>query len=583
MSAFTADRGPDAKLRDLESWVREQVESSGTPEPELKLLVASSTMYLDPSTPEAPLKPRFVTPDGRTTIPDDFSEDEVAAMVESIDSVVQNDLRARIGDIAWTRCKNYKGALGAIDAYLALAGEEGIDMAGIEALEKSARIAASLGPTHAARDKVQNRVAALISHAPAEPSGSRARLLELGLMFELPDPGAVAALAEGEARLAESNGRYTLARLYWGTAGQWHGRAEDEGAARLASINGAETYMLEAKPHIEAGDQAAMVAALFISDAITALRSIPGTKKRRDELHRELVQVQESGPSSLASIKSDPVDLSVSMDAARRATAGKPFREGLFALASVNPWPSATKLRDLAIRHAEQNFISSIFSPITINESGKVVAKTPSSHSSDADDKEAAIRHQLYRLLMHEVEFVVHGAIEPARRQLVMDHPALLDHVLDIVRESPLVPPGREILFAQGLHAGLHGEFSVAAHVLVPQVEHAIRHILYSQGITASSFTQEGIQPELDLNRTLYLEEAATILGDDLSTTLRGLIVEQVGANFRNRLAHGLSGVAELYGYPSIYTWWLALGVCLFPLAKVDTVNRKAGGEQTEA
>jgi hypothetical protein len=451
---------------------------------------------------------------------------------------------------------------------------------GMEALERGCNLAASLGANHPKREDAKALTAELISQAPSVASGPRVHVLELGLMFDLADPAGIASLAEKEARLAEADSKYILARGYWTAAAQWHRRAEDEAAANAASLNAAETFMLEAKPHIDAGDRGALVAALFISDAIASLRAIPNTHERREELHRQLIRLQESAPSTLGVVKSGPIDLATPIEAARMATAGKAFRDGLFALAFIHPWPSATRLREQATRHSQQNFISSIFSPLTINDAGKVIAKTHSSHSSDRTEVEAALLHQMYRSMLYEVQMVVHGAIQPARYQLVQEHPALFVHVLEIVQESPLVPPGRELQFAQGVHAGLHGDFLVAAHLLIPQLEHAIRHLLYSQSAISSGLTQEGLQLEYDLNRTLYMEQAEAVLGEDLTVALRGLLVEQVGANLRNKLAHGLSGAAELYGYPSVYTWWLVLGMCLFPIAQAAGQDGRAHSDE---
>ncbi len=584
LGAFGGDHGPEATLSDLESWIRERLGSSGAAGAELKLLLAVSTMYLEPSSSEAPLKPRFSGPQGRSAVPDDFSEDEVEALMESLASAKQASLQARIGDIAWTRCRKYDGALAAIDAYL-MQGKKLVplpDPEGMEALERGCKLAASLGANHTKREDAKALTADLVSRAPSAASGTRVHLLELALMFDLDDPAGIATLAENEARLAEADSKFILARGYWTAAAQWHRRAQDEAAANAASLKAAETYMLEAKPHIDAGDRGALVAALFISDAIAALRAVPNTHERREELHRQLTRIQESAPSTLGVVKSGPIDLATPIEAARAAIAGKAFRDGLFALAFIHPWPSAASLREQATRHTQQNFLSSIFSPLTINDAGKVIAKTPSSHSGDTSEVEAALLHQMYRSMLYEVQMVVHGAIQPARDQLLQEHSALFSHVVEIVQESPLIPPGRELQFAQGVHAGLHGDFLVAAHLLIPQLEHAIRHLFCSQGAISSGLTQDRLQLEYDLNRTLYMDQAEAILSQDLTVALRGLLVEQVGANLRNKLAHGLSGAAELYGYPSVYTWWLVLGMCLFPLAHAAGSDRK-GADSGEA
>jgi hypothetical protein len=134
------------------------------------------------------------------------------------------------------------------------------------------------------------------------------------------------------------------------------------------------------------------------------------------------------------------------------------------------------------------------------------------------------------------------------------------------VRHNPFVPPGREYIFAQGLLFGLQGEFSVALHLLLPQVENSIRYILSSTGIITSSLNSEGIQEEFDLNRLLQMPETLEVFGEDLIFGLKGTLVSRAGGNFRNRLAHGLLDYDHFQSYDAVYVWWLILKICCLPL-----------------
>lgn len=150
-----------------------------------------------------------------------------------------------------------------------------------------------------------------------------------------------------------------------------------------------------------------------------------------------------------------------------------------------------------------------------------------------------------------------------------------------LTSNNPFVPPGREYLFAHGLHAGLIGDFVVSTHVLIPQIENSIRYILERQGTITSSLNSKGIQDQKNLNNLLYdpyQQELLKIFGEDIVFEFQGLLVEKFGSNLRNKMAHGLMNPAEFYSYSTIYLWWLILRICCLPIL----YQLNSAGDKTE-
>jgi hypothetical protein len=58
------------------------------------------------------------------------------------------------------------------------------------------------------------------------------------------------------------------------------------------------------------------------------------------------------------------------------------------------------------------------------------------------------------------------------------------------------VPEGHEGIYARGLFAGFKGDFLTATHLLVPQFESSIRHVLSQCGVVVSKLDRFGIQEE---------------------------------------------------------------------------------------
>jgi hypothetical protein len=104
------------------------------------------------------------------------------------------------------------------------------------------------------------------------------------------------------------------------------------------------------------------------------------------------------------------------------------------------------------------------------------------------------------------------------------------------------------------------GDFLVAAHILIPQIEHSVRHILFQQhNVVPSGLDNDGVQNEFDLNKTLYFPAAEKAFGEDTLFDLRGLLVEHTGSNFRNLMAHGMLEHVQFHMPEAVYVWWMSL------------------------
>jgi Domain of unknown function (DUF4209) len=114
----------------------------------------------------------------------------------------------------------------------------------------------------------------------------------------------------------------------------------------------------------------------------------------------------------------------------------------------------------------------------------------------------------------------------------------------------------------------LRSDLDIVAHLLIPQFEHSIRYILAQRGVITSSIDQDGIQKEYNLNRTLYMAEIKDAFGSDVVFHLQRILVEPLGANLRNRMAHGLMSSEEFQSIPVAYLWWLLLQLVSLPVIK---------------
>jgi hypothetical protein len=129
--------------------------------------------------------------------------------------------------------------------------------------------------------------------------------------------------------------------------------------------------------------------------------------------------------------------------------------------------------------------------------------------------------------------------------------------------------------FARGLHAGLIGDFVVAAHLLIPQIENSCRQILASHGVTVSTIDQDSTERELYIHELLQKPEFKEFFGENLTFDLRGLLVEQQSSNLRHGMAHGLFDYGAFQSPPSVYLWWLVLHLVCLPVRSLLAPKKK--------
>jgi len=189
-------------------------------------------------------------------------------------------------------------------------------------------------------------------------------------------------------------------------------------------------------------------------------------------------------------------------------------------------------LRGLAKEHPLLGRLS-----ISVVSEGQVVARA-GSVEEDFDK----------RLIKHLSDTTAHAALYLAicLDKTVEHYQATAGQVLDLLYRSPLYDPDRRLLLGKGIEAYLSGDYPIAIHVLVPQIEHMLRRYLGMIGGTVNRRDRHGNYQEKTLNDILWEPALRQGMGDDLTLYLRMLLADQLGWNVRNRLAHGLMGMDEL-------------------------------------
>ncbi|BCN08124.1 hypothetical protein RPSD_00090 [Ralstonia solanacearum] len=434
----------------------------------------------------------------------------------------------------------------------------------LERLERALRLAASLGKGGTdLRSRVLDEILAmLLRHRGTDPLYLSLRLTQLLLEFKHGDPQQFASFATTAAIAAREASEFWRARDHYKLAAECYrvaGNADAEGAALR---DAAECLVKEAElAHGQPG-RSAMAAASILSDAVEAMRQAPGGKDRASELHEQLLALQQEAVKELKSVSTN-IDTTELIHRALAAVRDKPLAEAVFALCTMARPPSIEKLKQEVHEQARIAILGGMFSSEVVNSRGRVIARIPGLQAGADDPKEESVRWRMFRNARMARDLTVQAMLNPAREEILRAHRVDRQDLGNLIQYSPWVPPGHAESIVRALIAGFQGDMLIAGHLVPPQLEALTRHVVESRGGSTSMLEPGGVQPERPLGVLLETAEALQAFGADGIFELQDLLVDSLGTNLRNEVAHGLLDDSGLFGAEVLYAWWLLLRYCV--------------------
>ncbi|MBL1208253.1 DUF4209 domain-containing protein [Geminocystis sp. GBBB08] len=555
---FHYSKGFSKKLKETEQ------NNNVSPEHQITLLLLSRITY-------PKLKPESLDQPFATDVIEQIPDEYFIFLQDWVSHINDYELKARIADIIWIRKKNYRMAQLAIDNYLesakSLEDPEHWTYS-IDRIERAIRLAYQTNQKIQKQKVFEHIENVLQKYNGEDPLFLSAKLMEFLQEFKQGDPSIYAPLAEKLAKKAENKHNWSLARNYWCIAIGWYKKDKNINCERCASLNYAETYIQEAEDKINQSPPSYLVASRFLAKAIEALRNIGNNQKREEEIHLKLLDYQQKSTRELG-LFSQEINLSnIAIQAINRVKRKK-FDEAIYVLALDSKSPSKQDIKQQT-KDLMENSLFYLFPSISINEMGKVIGINPS------------LEDEMCKIAVYHQNAQVYGIIEPMRNQINLEHYVKVSDFYSFVVDNPFIPRGREEIFARGLYSGLIGDFLVATHLLIPQIENSLRHVVKGMGkITSFLDTDKGgIQDEhimsvlFDENK--HLKDLEILYGEDIVFDLVCLLNRKgFGSNLRNNMAHGLLDINHFYTSSAVYFWWITLHLCcLHKISKNQSTDK---------
>lgn len=146
-----------------------------------------------------------------------------------------------------------------------------------------------------------------------------------------------------------------------------------------------------------------------------------------------------------------------------------------------------------------------------------------------------------YKILLMADEKLLHCVIAKNIERGLFSVSSIMTRVSDCV----VFKSSRHRIIEKGLDAYFEGDYIVAVHLLIPQIENALRHISELNGGLVIKDHAYGKQLET-LNNVLKSEQIRTCFTEEGAFYLRNLLSDMRGMNLRNNICHGLIEETEM-------------------------------------
>jgi hypothetical protein len=534
---------------------------------EYRLVLNVLQMMFKPKNRNEPFGPIMTSSEGRTFLPQDLQEDQATFVFNLVREIQSPEIRARLYDCLWVakkpKGKGIEVAQAAIENYLAaveMFPPRQLWMYPADRLERALRIALQINQEEPFK-KVSSKIYDLIQNTDEDETFLTDRLVQLALetkIYKDPDIDLVVCVnrCEQSAKKAFDSNNPHRGIDYLETAAMCYAALNDNVNSKRCQIEIAEAYVQKAENF--AATSGSLGADIDIAKAIEIYRRIGGYQERMADIQKRLDYHNQKAISEMKRIETPPIDISEDVLKTRKHFQNLDKEEALKRYALLPLVPDFERETETA-RQQGAGFLHNLFDARIYSTAGRVVDIKPGTASSPED----ALLYQTrwgIRLAI-DIDYVT-IRINPARLQIAMDHHILEEDFLPIVQYNPFVPLGRKILFIKGLYKGFIGELPEAIHLLLPQLENSMRHILKMNGGIDTYVDKDGIQRVKMLDDLLRDEKIESAFGKNIIEVLKTILTAKDGPNLRHEMAHGMMDYSDCHSNSAMYFCWLMLSLC---------------------
>ncbi len=529
------------------------------------LLNDVTSMGLDVKEFSLSFNPLWSSPQGRTAVIDDFSNDDLDIFKELINKTNNLVLKARLSDVVWQRTKHSAFAEIAIDSYFNYSKEliETDDKIWVyQPLERSILISNNIKDESRINEIVKYLESWILSNKENEDNILIDKFAKLLVHFKYGELSNLAKILENLAELSESKKNFYMAVQRWDLISEIWQKLNNLDLKKIADLRAVEALRKDSKLNESQGNY--FNAPSLLSQAYQRLKQIGGTDELRKDVNDELVILQASSRKYMQTI-SHEFDITEFVNQAKNFVQNKVKKEALISFAlsiNINQLESLTKTVQKNIN--DFPFLN-LFNHSVIDRRGRTIGKIPSMYINN-NSEDTDLTNKIIQTAAQNDDLLVSCYITPMFRIITNEHYIDYEILKEILSFNPVVPQDTIDIFQNAFHYCFNNDFVIGMSLLIPQVEHVIKNILNDNGLNISTFNRNAeIQEDRsfkDLIHT-YKEQLNFILDENMVFEINHVFNEKISFNLRNEFAHGNMNTQSFYSSGSIYGFWLIWRLCV--------------------
>ena len=194
--------------------------------------------------------------------------------------------------------------------------------------------------------------------------------------------------------------------------------------------------------------------------------------------------------------------------------------------------PQKEQVKEQVLDLSKNNPLTYLISQQILDEKGRVV----STIGPLDNDLEGHIIRQISQNLSFSSIFM-----REAYRKMILDGDLNTQIIIDFIRDSPVISENRISIIEKGLQAYFNDDYLTCIHLLIPQIEEAIRTLVEIAGGNVLKQARGGGYHLRTFDELLRDEITMNSLGEDFADYFRIIFTDQRGWNLRNSVCHGMS------------------------------------------
>jgi len=257
-----------------------------------------------------------------------------------------------------------------------------------------------------------------------------------------------------------------------------------------------------------------------------------------DEAEKVAIQLREVGEKAKSELKSFSYTMEVSKEKLEKYIAALTEGELDVALKRITAHfvPKKSEVDEQLKELASKAPVAFLISHELQDDMGRPLAKVGSL-------EEDLLGHTVKQMSQNMgIESIF---LRQALEALVKKYPAFENLCLDYLFRSPIFKGDRKPIIQQGLKEYVHGHHMEAVHLLIPQIENALRVLVEIAGGSILKPARGGGFHLKVLDDLLREPLVAHVFAEDMVFYFCTLLVDQRGWNLRNCVCHGLCDSSE--------------------------------------